>query len=303
MSFRISTQALHDTIAQAVLSSQQKVLKLQQGLADGRAIRVPSDDPVGTNVAMRYRQWLRAGTQYEKSIEVAISHLNATDAAFFGIQDAVTEARVLQNQGADSSNGTDARQALARQVDQVLQSLVDLGNERFAGVFIFGGTQSLTAPYAATFDENGFVDSVAQNSTGIDRPVIRQVGPDLSLSIHVSGSDVFGENRELFQTLIDLRKALQNEDQAGIEAAGDLLDGLQTQVISAHTFVGSLERRAEALRSRLQEDAITNEAGRTRIEDLDVVKATLEYNQSQVALDAALKAGSQILQASLLDYL
>jgi flagellin-like hook-associated protein FlgL len=53
----------------------------------------------------------------------------------------------------------------------------------------------------------------------------------------------------------------------------------------------------------LQEDAVTNEAGRTRIEDLDVVKAMLEYNQSQVALDAALRTGAQILRASLLDYL
>jgi flagellar hook-associated protein 3 FlgL len=303
MTFRVSTQSLHDAVSQAVIASQQKVLKLQQGLADGRAIRVPSDDPVGTNVAMRYRQWLRAGAQYEKSIEVALSHLNATDAVFFGIQDAVTEARVLQNQGADSSNGTDARQAIARQVDQVLQSMLDFGNERFAGVYLFGGTQSLTPPYQATFDDDGFVESVVRNPAGIDQPVVRQVGPDLSLSIRVSGSDVFGESMELFQTLIDLRRALQGEDQAGIEAAGDLLDEQHTRVISAHTFVGSLQQRAETLRTRLQEDAVTNEAGRTRVEDLDVVKAMLEYNQSQVALDAALRTGAQILRASLLDYL
>ena len=303
MSFRVSTQSVHDTISQAVIESQQRVLRLQQGLADGRAIRNPSDDPVGTNVAMRYRQWLRAGEQYQNNIEVAIAHLNATYGAFFAIQDAVTEARVLQNQGADSGNGAEARLAIARQVDQVLQSLVDHGNERFGGVYLFGGTQSMTPPYEAHFDEEGFVDSVTRNPAGIDRPVVRQVGADLSLSIHVSGSDVFGEEMELFDTLIELRHALQGQDQDAIEATGDLLDEQQTRVIRAHTFVGSLQQRAEGLRTRLQEDAAAHEAGRTRIEDLDVVKAMLEYNQSQVALDAALRTGAQILRASLLDYL
>lgn len=303
MTIRISTQALHDTISQAVLEAQQKAMKLQRGIADGKAIRTPSDDPVGTHISMRYREWLRAGEQYQKNLELAVSHLDSTDATLFGIDDLLTEARILQNRGSDDSNAGQVRISLAQQVDQIIQSLVDLGNERFAGVHIFGGTQSLTAPYTATLDENGLVAAVTVNPEGIDDPVKRQIGQDLSLSIHVSGSDVFGDDLELFDSLLALRDGLLNDDQAAVASTRDALESAQDRVIGAHALVGSLLQRAESLRTRLQSDETTNEAGRSRIEDLDVAEALLEFNQSEVALQAALKAGAQILQASLLDYL
>ena len=303
MSFRISTRALHDTISQAVLDSQQTVLQLQRGLADGRAIRKPSDDPVGTNVVMQYRERLRANEQYQKNMEVVLSHLNAVDSTMFMIQEQLIQAQSIQVRGADDSQGQDARNALAREIDQIAQAVIDLGNTRFAGVYIFGGTRTLEPAYTTELDENGFVASAEKNPNGIDGDVRRQVGRDLSLSIHVSGDDVFGVDQELFQTLLDLRDALLAGDREAIQATHDRLEAAQDQVLGTHTFVGSLLTRAEALKGRLQADEVTNESGRTRIEDIDVARALLDFNQNQVALEAALDAGSRILQSSLLNYL
>ena len=303
MTFRISTRALHDTISQAVLDSQQTVLQLQRGLADGRAIRKPSDDPVGTNVVMQYRERLRANEQYQKNMEVVLSHLNAVDSTMFMIQEQIIQAQSIQVRGADDSQGQDARNALAREIDQIAQAVIDLGNTRFAGVYIFGGTRTLEPAYETQLDENGFVASVEKNPNGIDGDVRRQVGRDLSLSIHVSGDDVFGVDQELFQTLLDLRDALLAGDREAIQATHDRLEAAQDQVLGTHTFVGSLLTRAEALKGRLQADEVTNESGRTRIEDIDVARALLDFNQNQVALEAALDAGSRILQSSLLNYL
>lgn len=303
MSFRVSTRALHDTISRAVLDSQQTVLRLQRGLADGRAIRQASDDPVGTNVAMQFRERLRANEQYQKNMEVALSHLNAVDSTLFMIEEQVLQARSIQVRGADDSQGQDARDALAREIDQIAQALVDLGNTQFADISVFGGTRTLEPPYEATFDDEGFIVSVEKNPNGIQGEVRRQVGRDLSLSIHVSGDDVFGEDRELFQTLLDLRDALRAGDLDAILATHDRLAESEDRVVGQHTFVGSLLTRAEALKGRLAADEVTNESGRTRIEDLDVARALLDFNQNQVALEAALDAGSRILRASLLDYL
>ncbi|MEZ4649050.1 MAG: flagellin [Candidatus Eisenbacteria bacterium] len=303
MTFRISTRALHDTISQAVLDSQQTVLQLQRGLADGRAIRKPSDDPVGTNVVMQYRERLRANEQYQKNMEVVLSHLNAVDSTMFMIQEQIIQAQSIQVRGADDSQGQDARNALAREIDQIAQAVIDLGNTRFAGVYIFGGTRTLEPAYETQLDESGFVAGVERNPNGIDGDVRRQVGRDLSLSIHVSGDDVFGEDQELFQTLLDLRDALLAGDREAIQATHDRLEAAQDQVLGTHTFVGSLLTRAEALKGRLQADEVTNESGRTRIEDIDVARALLDFNQNQVALEAALNAGSRILQSSLLNYM
>lgn len=303
MTYRVSTGALHDTIARAVLESQQTVLKLQRGLADGKAIRQPSDDPVGTNTAMQYRERLRANAQYQKNMGVVLSHLNAVDSTMFLIQEKVIEARSLQVQGADDAKGQDGRNALARQIDQVLQELVDLGNAQFADVHLFSGTRTLEPAYTMTVGEDDLVQSVTVNPNGIDGDVVRQVGRDLSLSIHVSGSDVFGEEQELFQTLLDLRDALLAGDQQGIVDTAQGLEDAQDRVVGTHTLVGSLLTRAESMKIRLEADEVENEASRTQVEDLDVARALLEFNQNQVALDAALNAGSRILQASLLNYI
>ena len=303
MTFRISTRALHDTISQAILDSQQKVLQLQRGLADGRAIRQPSDDPVGTNVVMQFRERLRANAQYQKNMDVALSHLTSVDSTLFMIQEQIIQAQTIEVQGADDSQGQNARDALAREIDQIAQALVDLGNTRFAGVHIFGGTQTLDPAYNGQLDDQGLLTSVGVNPNGIGGKVVRQVGRDLSLSIHVSGDDVFGGDGELFQTLLELRDALLAGDREAIQATGDRLETAQDRVVGTHTFVGSLLTRAEALKGRLQADEITNESGRTAIEDLDVARALLDFNQNQVALQAALDAGSRILQSSLLNYL
>lgn len=303
MTFRVSTRSLHDTIAQAVLDSQQTVLQLQRGLADGRAIRLPSDDPVGTNVVMQFRERLRANEQYQKNMEVALSHLNAADSTLFMVQEQIIQAQTIQVRGADDSQGQDARNALAREIDQIAQALADLGNTRFAGVSLFGGTRTLEQPYTVELDDNGLIASLEKNPNGIDGEVVRQVGRDLSLSIHVSGDDVFGGDRELFQTLLDLRDALFAGDLESIQAGNQRLEAAQDRVVGTHTFVGSLLVRAESLKTRLQADEVTNESGRSRIEDIDVARAMLDYNQNQVALEAALDAGSRILQSSLLNYL
>ncbi len=136
MSFRISTHTIHSTVSQVVQDAQQRVLLLQHGLADGKAIRRPSDDPVGAHIAMRYRERLRANDQYQKSLSLAMSHLDTTDAAHFAMEDLLTRARSLAITGASDSNSGEARRALAMEVDQILQSAVDLGNRRFDGAFI-----------------------------------------------------------------------------------------------------------------------------------------------------------------------
>ena len=303
MSFRISTHTIHSTVSQVVQDAQQRVLLLQHGLADGKAIRRPSDDPVGAHIAMRYRERLRANGQYQKSLSLAMSHLNATDSAHFAMEDLLSRARSIAITGANDSNSGEARRALAMEVDQIIQSAADLGNRRFEGAYIFGGTQTLEPPYTVAMNGEGLVQSVTVNPLGIDKPVLRQVGRDVSLSIHVSGDDVFGENQEAFQNLLELREALLAEDVPKIQSMQVALETDQTRTVGSHTLVGSLIRRSETLQTRLLDDEIANESGRSQVEDLDIGRAMLEFNQAQTALEAALNAGSKILESSLLRYL
>ena len=67
---RISTQTLYDVDRRTPSArATSSVLKLQLSIADGRAMRTPSDDPVRAHQAMWYREQMRATEQYERSLQ------------------------------------------------------------------------------------------------------------------------------------------------------------------------------------------------------------------------------------------
>lgn len=303
MSGRISSRTIHDTISFSISNRYQTLYRLQLGLADGRAVRKPSDDPVRAHQAMWYRERLRATDQYESAIKSTLSHLAGTENAVQQIMDAMMEVRELQVTGSDDVTGEDGRRSLAERVDQLLQLIVDMANGKFSSVYLFSGTQTLTAPYEVQRDRSGEIVGVSQRRGGISGDLIRAVGQNVSLTINTLGTDLFGADGEVFAHLISLRDSLRGGNGDAIRGLTDGLEGDIDRLVNAISTVGSLASRIEAMQSRITDDRAAYEEGRSRAEDLDVAGSMVEYSQEQVALQAALAVGSKILNMSLLDYM
>lgn len=303
MSARISSRTLYDTIALSISDRYQTLFKLQLGLADGRAVRKPSDDPVRAHQAMWYRERLRATDQYESAIQSTLSHLTGTENAVQQILDAMIEVRELQVTGADDVTGEDGRRSLAQRVDQLLQLVVDTANSKFSNIYLFSGTQTLTAPYEVQRDRSGRIVEVTQSRAGDVGDLIRVVGQNVSLTINTKGTDLFGADGDVFDHLIRLRDALADGDGGTIRGLTDDLERDIDRLVNTTSTVGSLTSRIGAMLSRITGDRAAYEEGRSRAEDLDVAESMVEYSQEQVALQAALAVGSKILNLSLLDYM
>ncbi len=300
---RISTKTLSNAVSDSISARSQKLLKLQLSIADGRALHAPSDDPVRAQQAMLFREQKRAAEQYERNLQSVSASLSATESLLNNISDVVSEVRELQVRGADDAQGPDARAAYAAQVDQDLELLLSLANEKFAGTYVFAGRKTLQEPYVAERDAAGRITRVSANPAGIDGQLVRRVGPDTELTINVQGDDLFGEDAAAFQALIDLRAALEEADGEAIRATATSLEGVVGRVVEAHAIHGALSARAETLLENVGRDIIEYEDGRSRTEDIDVAQAMVELQQEQVALQAALQSGAAILNLSLLDYL
>lgn len=300
---RISTKTLYDAIATSIGARSQQILKLQVSVADGRALRTPSDDPVRTNQAMWYREQMRENEQYERSLQSVTIALSASESTLHNISDVLSEARDLQVRGANDALEGDARSAYAAQVDQELELLFSLANDRFAGTHTFGGRNNMEAPYVAQRDASGRIVGVTTNSRGIAGKVVRQVGPDVLLTVNVVGDDLFGKDGATFQSLIALRSALETNAGDKIRAMGVPLEAALNRVVKASSVQGALSGRVEALLGRAGRELISYEEGRSQAEDLDVARAMVDLQQQQVALQAALRSGAQILNLSLLDFI
>jgi flagellar hook-associated protein 3 FlgL len=303
MAVRISTKALHEGIAASIASASQRALKLQMGLADGKAVRTPSDDPVRAHQSMWFRERIRATDQYVRSIDGIGSYLNNLEASLGQVQDAIGDLMSLQTQAADDSTGADGRAALAVKVSESMELLAELGNTRYAGLYIFGGRRTLEAPVVPERDANDTMTGAHFNPQGVGGALKRVVGQDLSLTINVTAADVFGENGALFNQLSQLREALLNNDGDRIRSMGSSLEEASNRVITATTSVGSLISRTDTLKSKLGQEQTSYEDGRSKAEDLDMARTVVDFQAEQTSLQASLSAGSRILNMSLLDYL
>jgi flagellar hook-associated protein 3 FlgL len=303
MPVRISTVGLNQAISDAISASSQRMLKLQQGLGDGKAVRTPSDDPVRAQQAMWYRERIRASEQYSRNVETVSSTLSNTDSTLTQIQDAVAQLNSLVTSAGDDSLGADGRAALATEVDQLSEQLAELGNSRYAGTYLFGGTRSLTPPLQVQRDAQGNIQSITLTDQGSSGAVKRQVDQDLSLTINVKPADLFGKDGGLFTQLKSLREALQANDGGRIRAMSSEFTQASDRVSTASTAIGALIQRTDALKSRLAEQTTNYQSGLSQAEDLDMAQAAVDLQSEQLSLQAALEAGSRILNLSLLDYL
>jgi flagellin-like hook-associated protein FlgL len=132
------------------MSSSLDVLQLcQTQLATGKRILRPSDDAVGTAKALNMRTLLRDNNQFMENIDDASGWLTDSEAAIDQMASLMNEFKEIAVSGANDTKGEPERAALAEQVEDLIERLLDLVNTRYGDRYIFAGTHTLTRPYSA----------------------------------------------------------------------------------------------------------------------------------------------------------
>ena len=133
----------------------------------------------------------------------------------------------------------------------------------------------------------------------------REIGPGVQIDLNEAGSAVIGDSTAgLLKSLRDAITHLNAGDTASLQTT-DLtsLASAQDAVINIRAQVGARQTRLDTATSRLQEVEETQTGLLSRIEDADMAKTYVDFSTQQAVYQAALKAGSQIVQTSLLDFL
>jgi flagellar hook-associated protein 3 FlgL len=74
-------------------------------------------------------------------------------------------------------------------------------------------------------------------------------------------------------------------------------------VLTIEAKVGGMVNRLELLQNRYEEEDLTYKELKSNVENVDIAEAYTNYSMAKTVYDAALKVGTQIIQASILDYL
>ncbi len=293
---RVTATMLTDTLVNNLRQNLVRLENLQRQLTTGKRISRPSDDPVAVGRALAYRSGIAAGEQYIRTMDNALAWLESTDATLDSVTKAIQRARELAVQGANDTLGPPQHQAIASEIDQLLEQMVLLGNSSLRGQRLFAGAEVDANPFTGVGSP---IASVTYN--GDTAALVREIDVNTTIAINVPGDAVFPP---IFTALIDLRDDLQASNTTEIRQL-DLpaLDAAIDNLLAVRANVGSRVNRIETARERQGLIQVRLQDLLSKAEDTDFAEALTRFTIQENVYKAALQTGSKAVQPSLLDYL
>jgi flagellar hook-associated protein 3 FlgL len=289
---------------------------LQNQIASGYRLHRPSDDPVGVHQTLLLTEQIARNEQYSRNLENGLSRLSFTETSLDEITNLINSIYNAGIQGDNDSMNEEDLEALAVQVEQLIQQLVTEANSQYNGVYIFAGQWTQTMPFEDVQGEGGITTSVSQAITSPLGEIFREINAGDLVAINVPGDELFmpegeGEITDLFWVAMGIRDFLNNNNEVppgyeDVENINELLEGLEAireRVVGFQTIVGTRVERMNSVSSQLLNTNLTLTDSLSDIADTDLVQATMDLEMDQVAYQATLNVGALVLQPSLLDYL
>jgi flagellar hook-associated protein 3 FlgL len=293
-------------IAQRMLNNlqnqSQRILDLQTQLATGLRVNSPSDSPIDARRAINTRSTITKNEQYLRNISIVSPRLEETVTAIQTMSDNLLRARELTIQGANGTNDQVALDAIAEEINQILEAAVNTANHQTGSLYIFGGTRTNTLPYDVTRDANGNITAVTYQ--GNAEKILVNVGDGLTVPTNEVGSTVFQSSQDIFQVLIDIRDNLFAGDQGSLQNARlTELESARQQLSQAQSRVGAVQNRLARTETEISDFQVQLQELLSDSIDADFADVMINLNMQSNAFQAALSAGARIIQPSLLDFL
>ncbi len=301
---RITSTTYSSLVQSASQNSQQQLATLQQEISTGNDVQFASDNPLVFQEASQTQANLAQLNAYTASAQVATTATNANNTAMTSLHKLVANASEM----ATSVNGTmttSNMQYYGTVVSSLLTQITTIANQTDAnGNFMFGGTsnvQPLSTAGAYNTGTNGTTTSIMVGKGNSVQTSIVAGNPASGVSGFLydstSGVDVIAAMK---QTITDLNAgnatAVQTTDVPLLNKALDLVS----------SYVGSTAASMSAVTNATNTLSAETTSGTNQLNALtqtNLPNATVQLQQIQNQYQAALEAGSKMLQLSIMNYL
>jgi flagellar hook-associated protein 3 FlgL len=290
---RVANQTIYGMVKQNLGNITEELFKTNQVVATGKRIQNLSEDPVGLTQALHIKADLSNMEQLGRNVSFGKSWLSASETALRNVQNLVSDTKAMAVQMASATIGSPESASAAETVQNMLEEIVSLANTDVGGRFIFGGSSTDAAPFAQDGTYNGD-----------NNPFTIKIGQATTVEVGKDGAAVFkSPGMDIFQTLTDLKTALENNNVGGIQTAigelGTFFDHMNTQI----SDVGSKALRMQVKENIFQDIEISKRDRLSQIEDADLAAAITELKAKELAYQAALTSSSRIMELSLANYM
>ena len=286
---------------------QSQINQAESEVSSGLKISQPSDAPDQLEGLMRIRADLARNTQVSTNLSEVKAETDTAEQSLSTATQLLDTVTSLGTQGANFTQTASSRQAMALQVQGILEQLVGLSNTTVQGRFVFSGDQDQSPSY----------DLNLANPNGVDRllttQATRQVtdASGVSFTVGLTAQNIFDHRNpddtlapdNVFAAVNSLRVALQSNDQVAITTALTGLSTADTYLNSQLSFYGSVQNRIQSAQTFAGQQSVQLQSALSQTQDADVTQAAVTLTQSQTQLQAALSAQAARPRTSLFDFL
>jgi flagellar hook-associated protein 3 FlgL len=181
---RISTAGFHQATIDSINTRYAELVKTQNQLSSGKRVGTPADDPAAAVLIQDLQKTLSESQQFEKNATMANNRLSYEEQSMADATNLLQRVRELAVQANGGALGQADREAIATELDQRAQELLDIANRRDAnGDYLFSGFAAQTQPFARNGASVTYAGDQGTRSL--------QVGPTQRIADGHSGYDVF----------------------------------------------------------------------------------------------------------------
>jgi flagellar hook-associated protein 3 FlgL len=286
---------------------QQRNLRAQQQITSGLKVASASDAPDQIGNILQLRSDLQRSDQIHTNLVRMQGEVNTAESVLQNAVLVIERAIKVASQGAGTTVTAGQRTSLSIEAGALHEQLVGMSRTTVQGRFLFSGDQDqlpsysidLAAPNGVTRLITPAATRLIEDSSGVTFSVSRTAQQIFDLR---NPDDSLATNNA-FAAVNGLRIALAANDQVGIETALGTLRQVNDYLNTQLSYYGGVQNRLSQAVTRVESVKIqlkTDLAGR---EEADVVAASIELNQSETHLNAAMAARARMPRTSLFDFL
>jgi len=303
---RVTANSFPIDLRQQLSSLMEKQSTLQMRATTGQRVENASDDPRAMHKIMALEEEQRALYQYEKNISNVRENVDVAYSAVSSMKKVFDRAFEIATL-ADSAKSPSDIKIYSHEVDQLLESAVQLANTKHRNVYLFGGTKSLSSPFSVTRDGANKINSYAYN--GNDRLNSVAVAETSEAKSTFMGSGATGvvkndKGADFIQHLINLRDLLATANVDEIKTTiHKNLEADEDNFIDHYSSIAATMARLDTSEAIVKKRAFSLDPLISKEADVDLAETLVRLNEIQNAYTAALQTGGTLLSTSLLDYI
>jgi flagellar hook-associated protein 3 FlgL len=331
---RVTNKMMSSNVVNNIQNNMSKMDQTNDRLSKGTKINTPQDDPTGAVKTMSYKTALNEIDKFANNSMVAKNFLSYTDVSLGQIGDIVQRVRELAVQATTETYEQTARDAMAAEINELIDQVVSIGNGKVGDRFIFGGFNTIETPFTVVrghekLEDEGIEPNVTNAKgevrEGINKDnivevkyngdggkLLAEVDKGIIIEYNIPGSEaLMNENNNLIESMIRLRDEIYKgntvEDMAGsgttVNKELGNMDKALDGVMKFRSQVGAKMRRIMQVEERHKDNKISMSRLLSATQDTDITEAISDLKVQESVQRMSLSVGAKIIQPTLMDFL